>query len=81
MRSSSSERRAVKGGPASAIPPIADMPLRRNIRRFGAHNQTHAPQQIRGDYAARSTRASIKLRSAAKSIGLVRSASAPLSKA
>ena len=41
----------------------------------------HAPQQIRRDYAARSTRISISLRSVPKSIGLVSSASAPLSKA
>jgi len=45
------------------------------------HNRTHALQQIRRGHAARSTRISISLRSIPKSIGLVRSASAPFSKA
>jgi hypothetical protein len=44
-------------------------------------NRTHALQQNSGGHAARSTRMSISLRSSAKSIGFVRSASAPFSKA
>ena len=57
----------------SALPPIADMCSATRYVRF-------VPiADIR--YAARSTRVSISLRSIPKSIGLVKSASAPASKA
>jgi hypothetical protein len=47
---------------------------RRRVRGVGCLLETipaHAPQQIRGSYAARPTRISISLRSVLKSIGLV----------
>jgi hypothetical protein len=65
----------------SASPPTPDAWLRRSEPTLRAITELMRCSKFGRGYAVRSIRASILLRSVPKSIGLVRSASAPFSKA